>query len=364
MDASLYQPLFLTIVSVLCIAVGSSYIISSDNSLQEEGNYSIVIPLILSVAFIFFLGYRPISGQFVDTVAYALEYTNKDIDSVSMDWNSEWIWQWLLYGCKSINLGVSDFLTVIEAGYILTALFAIKQFMPSNPMLGMLFVWSSLMYFTFGVNGIRNGLACHIVLLALAFLLNSKYIIGGILCLISFGIHRSTILPIATMLTGLFLIKNINIAIYCWLFAIPISLILGKDITIFLSSLGFDDRMSSYTDISKDMSAFSKAGFRWDFLMYSSIPVLMAWYVCIKREIIDNWFNVICITYCLSNAFWILVIRSSFSNRFAYLSWFLYPIIIAYPLINMPIWEDQDKKIGYTLLAYCGFTIFMQVAYW
>ena len=40
------------------------------------------------------------------------------------------------------------------------------------------------------------------------------------------------------------------------------------------------------------------------------------------------------IIYLTANAFWILVIRSSFSNRFAYLSWFLMAIIIFYPFFK------------------------------
>jgi hypothetical protein len=59
-----------------------------------------------------------------------------------------------------------------------------------------------------------------------------------------------------------------------------------------------------------------------------------------------------------------MVIRSSFSNRFAYLSWFIYPLVIAYPLANLPVWKEQDQKIGVILLAYCGFTLFMEVIYW
>ena len=112
------------------------------------------------------------------------------------------------------------------------------------------------------------------------------------------------------------------------------------------------------------MSEFSRTGFRWDFLLYSAAPVVMAWYVCIKRNLQDNWYNVICTTYCLCNAFWVMVIRSAFSNRFAYLSWFLYPIVIAYPLVNMPLQEAQDRLTGWILLAYGGFSAFMWFFFW
>jgi len=55
------------------------------------------------------------------------------------------------------------------------------------------------------------------------------------------------------------------------------------------------------------------------------------------------------------------VIRAAFSNRFAYLSWFIYPLVIAYPLLRMNIWEDQDRKTAQILLAYSGFTFFMHL---
>ena len=72
-------------------------------------------------------------------------------------------------------------------------------------------------------------------------------------------------------------------------------------------------------------------------------------------------FNTIAIVYLLSNAFWIMVIRASFSNRFAYLSWFIYPLVLAYGVIRLHIWKDQDRKAAIILLGHAGFTILMYV---
>lgn len=340
------------------------YINSPKYSLQEKGN-SFIFPLIVSIILSLWLGNRTHSGfYFGDTNNYALIYKIINTNISTIDWNKEWLWDWLMIFCKKLNLSATNFFVLIEFGYILTALGAIIRFTPNNPLLGMLFVWSSLFFYSFGINGIRNGLACHIILLALSFLLDSKYIIGAILCFTAFSIHKSTMLPIAAIITGFIFKNKVKYAICVWLLSIPLSLIAGSAATSFFASLGFDDRMSSYSDANADMSMFSSSGFRWDFLFYSCFPVIMAWYVCIKRQINDNWYNVICITYCLCNAFWILVIRAAYSNRFAYLSWFIYPIVIAYPLINLPIWEDQDKKTGLILLAYSGFTLFMNIVYW
>lgn len=319
----------------------------------------------LSLIFLLWLGGRPVSGAyFGDSANYALGYSAATATgTVYVDWHGEWVWAWITLLCKKFDLDIHGFFTVIEAGYILSVLWAVKRFMPTNPMLGMVFVFTSLMFFSFGTNGLRNGMACHIILLAMSFFFDDKYIIGGLLCLAALGIHRSTMLPIVGMLTARFVLKDMKYAIMLWIGAIFVSLAIGDTATKFFASLGFDDRMSIY-NTAEYSAQFSQTGFRWDFLFYSSFPILMGWYVCVKKKIKDDWYRMLCVTYCLCNAFWVMVIRAAFSNRFAYLSWFMYPIIIAYPLINLPVWEDQDRKTALFLAAYCGFTVFMQVVYW
>ena len=348
----------------MAFAVGFRYLSSPGYTLQIEKR-NIIFPLIVSLIFVFWIGNRPISGlYFGDTANYAASYAlmgNEGI--VVVDLKAEWFWYFLMLTSKKLGLDIHAFFTLIEAGYILSVLWAVKRFMPTNPMLGMLFVFTSLMFFTFGTNGLRNGLACHIILLAMSFFFDDKYIIGALLCLIAFGIHRSTMLPIAGMFAGRFLMTDLKWAIYFWIISIFLSLALGNSIISYFASFGFDDRMSQYSNIEVD-SLFSHSGFRWDFLIYSAMPILMGWYVCIKKQIKDGWYKAMCITYTLCNAFWVMVNSAAFSNRFAYLSWFMYPIIIAYPLVNLPVWKDQDKKTGLILLAYSGFTLFMQGFYW
>ncbi len=164
-------------------------------------------------------------------------------------------------------------------------------------------------------------------------------------------------LPMAAILFTVFFYRDVKVFVYLWFASIFASLIAGGWFTQFFAGLGFDDRMSQYADIGTDI--FSHSGFRWDFLLYSSMPVWMAWYVCVKRRISDNWYNAICSTYLLCNAFWVLVIRASYSNRFAYLSWFIYPIVIVYPLVILPVWHNQDNRAGTILIAYIAFTFFM-----
>ena len=364
MSANLYEPIYLAAVLALSGWYWARNMTSGDYTFQERGG-GFLFPLVLCIALTIWIGFRPVSYLFGDTINYALEYRTLSPWSVQMNWHSEWIWQWLMVGCKRAGLSLEVFFTIVAAGYILSALWAVKRLMPSNPMLGMLFVLGSLMFFAFGVNGLRNGLACHLILLALSFLLDGKYLPGYLICLVAFGIHRSTLLPIAAISFGIFVSRDVRYAILFWLACILLSLVAGDAFSNFFGSLGFDDRLSAYTTgRGMNMRQFSRTGFRWDFLLYSAAPVVLAWYVCVKRGIRDNWYEVISTAYCLCNAFWILVIRSAFSNRFAYLSWFLYPIVVAYPLINMPVWEDQDRKVGWILLAYTGFSAFMLLLVW
>ena len=56
------------------------------------------------------------------------------------------------------------------------------------------------------------------------------------------------------------------------------------------------------------------------------------------------------------------MIRARFSNRFAYLSWFLYPIVLVYPLIEMPLFKKAPGlKLGIILIGQLVFTILMWV---
>lgn len=367
MDASLYQPIFLLLVALLALMMAGRLRAETTEYGIEEDSSGLVTAFLISVVLVFWLGNRPINGQyFVDTANYALQYSLEKYTFSTIDWHDEWVWNLFICICQQMHLDIHAVFTIVEAGYILSMLWAVEKLIPRNVLLAMVFVFASLSFFSFGVNGLRNGLACHLICLGLAFLLEGKYLPGALIYVVAFGIHRSSALPIAASIAGILVWRKpgfTKYAFYFWASSILISLVAGGPVTNFFSSLGFDDRMSSYATNS-DIETFSHTGFRWDFLIYSAMPVVMAYFVIFKRKASDNWYNVLAITYMLCNAFWIMVIRASFSNRFAYLSWFLYPLMIAYPLSNLPLWEDQPQKTSVILYAYAGFTLFMMLVYW
>ena len=418
-----YQPLYLAILSVITCMIAWRFYTSPDDELSEKGqpnNIWICIPLCLVL--VLWLGNRPVSSVFGDTFSYSHMYKNVRIAVINASMSGEWLFMWIIVWCRRAGLDVNGFFTVIDAIYIFTALLAVQKFVPKNPLLGMLFLCGSLMFFSYGTNGIRNGAACSIVLLAMAFLLESNYIMAAVLAAVAMSLHRSVALPLASIVAARWIIRDPRHALYIcacsivllamafllesnyimaavlaavamslhrsvalplasivaarwiirdprhalyiWIGSIGLSLIGGNAFINFFSSLGFDDRMEAYGSKDAENYGFSSTGFRWDFLLYSAMPVYLGYTVLIKHQVRDNWYRILYSTYCLANAFWVLVIRAAFTNRFAYLSWFMYGIVVAYPLIMMRVWDDQDRRTAIILLAFVGFTVIMNTLYW
>lgn len=369
----LYSTIYYIVLMIFCLIIAFLYLSSFNNErVLRSSSISKIIAIILSLFVIVFIGLRPVSGiAFIDMYLYNHSYVNILQDYVPIDFHEEWLWDNFSYFCKDIGLSNRDYFLVIDAIYFGLMLVACWRLMRNNLLLAVLFCFVSFSCFTYGVNGLRNGMACSILMLSITFLKKNniaELCVALLLMITSISIHRSTMLPAVCAIAALTFVRKTEWAIAFWGISILISLVAGNSIAEFFSNFGFDDRMSQYANLNEigeiNTNIEYDVGFRWDFLIYSMMPIIMVWYVTVKRNFKDNMYNIISITYILANAFWVMVIRSNQSNRFAYLSWFLYPLVIAYPLLRMNIWENQDRKTGLILLAYSGFTFFMQFIYY
>lgn len=386
---TLVPQLYYWAVFLFCLFLYFNYS-GSDNCDKLLKKNSMYPALILTLFLMVYMGLRPVSHTFGDTVNYAYIYRNAaGLAFFSPDFEEEWLWDFILQTCKQSGFTVNMWFFIIEIGYLGFVFLGLRKLLHENPWMGMLFFLSAFSTFSFGTNGIRNGLACSMVIFAFAIAANrniGQLIIAAIVLVLAFGIHRSTALPIIAFFVASYLIKSPKVAIGFWVASIGLSLVLGDYFTNFFMGLGFDDRMTSYgSAMDKYKESFSNAGFRWDFLLYSAMPVWLTWYVCKKvdegkamygetMEEIETGvpgagriadahsmrvFYILSTTYMLANSFWVMVNKAAFSNRFAYLSWFMYPVVIAYAVIRLHIWEDQDKKAGLILVAHAGFTLGM-----
>lgn len=372
-----YSTAYYILLVFLCWFTTLYYIGSNGQKiLHAEGSLSQGMAVVLTVLMIFFVGLRELARDFGDTIGYsrAYDHISRITQYEAIDFKVEWLWENLQIFCKNVlGMNVHDFFVFVAFFYFGGMLLASFILTRKNLWIAMMLFFSAFNTWSYGVNGIRNGLACSIVLVSIALLATdeSKNNIRKIFCIVlmvlAMSIHRSTMLPSVAALTSLYVVKDTKWALRFWFASIIISLVAGPMIESFFASLGFDDRMSRYSEGKYNeyyQSAVSHTGFRWDFLLYGAFPVLLTWYVTVYRKFKDPVFSVLANTYLFCSAFWIMVIRASFSNRFAYLSWFIYPLLFTYPLLRMNLWKDQDRKTALILFAYSGFTFFMFFIYY
>lgn len=357
-----YKTFYHILMLILSIITGLTYTNSNGCTklLQQNSGF---YPLIFALLFTFFLGLRPVSGRFFADMGmynHMWYVVNMDQDISYFDIRKEWFFRWFLIFCKRMVPDSHFWFLMCSIIYIGSQVWACKKLLKENLWLPVLLVFYSYQFFAYGTNGIRNGMACGLMMLILAFFCDGNkkgYLIGTFLFLIAMGCHRSVMLPMVALLGSMFFIKDLKWAIWIWIACIFLSLIGGTTFQHLIMGLGLDDRMESYGS-SEHMKRFSRTGFRWDFLLYSAIPLYLIYQV-IKQKIQDKSFNLLAGTYLLSNAVWILVCRVQFSNRFAYLSWFLFGLVIAYAVVRIPIWQNQDKKAGLVVIGSALITILL-----
>ena len=338
------------------------YSILQNKNAQRIIKRNRIQPLIFAYAILFILvvGFRPVSNAFGDTTVYARGYQEYSSVSERIIFDKDSLFYSLMWLCSQY-VSVNWFFFLIDILYIVPIVFACYRLLKNNTDIGLVFCFAAFSFFSYGVNGIRNGVACSFVFLALTFIRGSSFdkIICTLLSIIAIFIHASAALPVVCMLAAFF-VKKPGIMFYFWALSIAVSLVAGNSVANLFASLGFDDRISDYIhpDIEDDL--YTVTGFRWDFLLYSAAPILLGWYIVFKRKVYDSTYLLLLGTYIFANAFWVMVIRAEFSNRFAYLSWFLYPIVIAYPLLRLRIWpKTQGQKAAVIMAAHLAFTLFM-----
>ncbi|MEP5602788.1 MAG: EpsG family protein, partial [Algibacter sp.] len=267
------------------------------------------------------------------------------------------------YYMKTLSyiVNVNIFFLITEALYVLPTYFISKKYFKEYWFYAFLMFVVSFSFYSYGTNGIRNGLATSLVLWGLCY--SNKKIIMSLFFIIAVFCHKSMLLPVMAYVLTIFY-NNPKTYLKAWLLAIPISLFLGSLFVTLFTSLGFgDDRLAGYLT-GEYTETEIKTGFRWDFIFYSAFPVFAGWYFIVKKGFQDHFYNQLFNTYLICNAFWILVIRANFSNRFAYLSWFLMAIVVIYPILKQSFFKNQQIMIAKIVTAYFLFTFLMYIIYY
>ena len=350
-----YMPIFYNFILIL-IVIAIIKISTKENFIGHDINDKLS-SLLLLIILTFFIGLRPVSGRYFGDMAiyntYFELYANGDIVVETKDPQ----WHYFMKFCSAI-MSSSMFFLICELLYILPLYLACKRWFKGGGYTLFLMFIASFSFFPYATNGLRNGIATSILILAFSYKKNisvKKYV----LFLLATAFHLSAIIPISGYLLTVFF-KKTKYFLCGWIIAIPLSIILGSFWENFFASIGFgDERLSYLTSGNINNDSFAYTGFRFDFVLYSTAAVFAGYYFIIKKKFNDKIYIQLFNIYLTANTFWILVIRANFSNRFAYLSWFLIAFVIFYPLLKKRFFKNQKKILILSMIVYFSFTYSM-----
>lgn len=361
---SIYQPTYLTVATVLALICFSQYN-NKKGAITVTNSHSIG-GIILTVFYVLFIGLRPTTGKglsdaFGDTVNYISHYNLLEGSPFFFSFDTEnVIFDNLFSWWASENLGITPFFLLCNFLYFACAYKAIVKMFPEDRYAVFLVFLTAFSAYSASVNAVKAGVAGSIFLLALAY--RQNLIISIPLVLISLGFHHSMNVLVAAYICCM-IVKRPKYFYFAWIFSLCMAL---AHVTYFqVLFAGFtDDHGASYLLSVGENWGGKSTGFRFDFVLYSVMPLIMGWYAIKKRRINDNLYNFILSVYIFSNSIWLLCMYASFTNRIAYLSWFMYPIVIVYPCLLPQFGADRYKVFAKVATLHLAFTIFMNVVYY
>ena len=360
MDPYLYSSIFLFLAVLLSMVEATKY--SGDKLQLSNRPREPEKLLVLALLLILWLGLRPVSWAFGDTGNYAQIYLSAT-NAAGAEPDGDLLFYGIMNSMIEGGFNVRIWFLVIEIFYIGCTAYSVYKLFPYRTMTAFAVVLASFSFYAYGVNGIRQGMACALFLSAITLVKERRWILVALFCAMAASTHSSVLLPIGALVLSYFY-KNTKVYAYIWVLCIVLALV-GSDFfeTLFASKgIMITGHDSSYlTNDNVDMSQFSNTGFRYDFLLYSSVPVIFGYYFVVKKRFDDNWYKILLNTYIICNSFWVLINESWLSNRIAYLSWSMYAFVLMYPLLTNPYVKKRRLKINYVVIGNAAFSTLMWI---
>lgn len=353
-----YKEIYFIGISIL-VLVGIFRLLRYGKAVQSNSVKNYVYLGLSTSVLILYVGLRDPFGSFLvlgDTARYSLDY----IGLTTSIYPTEASKDVLFFGFMSLSarlFHVTIFYLVCAFIYVGLPVVLLNKWFKNQSYTAFLFVVSSMSYWGYAVNGLRSGLASSIFLLGLALYPRKVFML--LVCLIAVGFHKSMLLPFIIAILALFNPKP-KLSFIIWGFMLMFSVTVGPYLESLLSAFAFTDfRVENFFVNQLDGKEVEK-GFRLDFVIYSLTGILFG-YNAIKRGLANNKLYVYLFNlYTLTNAVWLIVIRAPYTNRVAYLSWFLLPILLAYPLLKTDFYKRPHEKTALVLVLSLLFALFIE----
>ena len=173
--------------------------------------------------------------------------------------------------------------------------------------------------------------------------------------------HITTLISVLAFLLGHY-IRKPKLFLWGWLGCFVVSLVAGGSVQALIGQYfenSEETRIAGYVLSESDQGY--RVGFRWDFVLYSMVGILVPLFYRIYYRVRDKLYDTLFCAYLAANGFWLLVIRIPYSDRVAYLSWFLFPLLLLTPLVRWREIPAKGQKVALCLFAQAAFSVFMAI---
>lgn len=354
--AEIYQDIYLLFILLLAFIYLSNYRINKIKSKHPQSSVATVVVLIIVILYI---GLRPLSEVFADMPQYYGYLQSFHNTTFSFDMEAEnLLYDNLMMYSACHNTPYPLFYLLIAAIYFVCYYICIRMLFPRDTLIMFILFLSAFLTFSSSTNGIKAGAATAIFMVAIANYDDWKVWIP--LLLVSWGFHHAMHLPIAAFLCSKVL-RNPKFYFFVWFFCLFCAIANIKDFQVMFA--GFtDEKGASY--LMSDGGWGGRSGFRFDFVLYSAMPILVGWYSIIKRKFADKYYKSILNIYMLTNGVWMLCMYMNYNNRVAALSWGMYVVVLFYPILRCAWPGNKNAVFRRMAWAHIGFTLVMHFVYY
>lgn len=360
LPAEYYIYVYILLVAIFTFIAIKPYTVYGMEQISVLEKENILKTALLTVFMVLFIGLRPVSGVFMDMGGYALAWNSYQYSGFNIN-EENFLFDNLRFFMSSAGFSYTSFFLLIALIYFGCMAWACRELFPQDTLIAFLVCLAAFSTFSFGTNGIKAGSAASIFLVAIAMKDKGKTFLAILFLIISLGFHHSMVLPIASFVVCLF-VKKPRLYRYLWIACFIIALLHIK----FFQNLfaGFVDDHSAGYLLGEEIRHETFGGFRIDFILYSAVPIFVGWWLE-KRQIEQSEnYSFILNLYTLINAMWLLCMYASYTNRIAYLSWLMYPVVLIYPFLKIKVLPNQYQVFRTVVIAHLCFTLFMEFIYY
>lgn len=363
-DAKYYDDIYIWLIVLLSLVVFIQYGNKKQSPFYTNKRVPFIGGILLTLFLVFFIGLRPINGVFADMIGYYNLLWSLKGDVFNFEWNTDNIlFDNYVSFLSSKKISVEFFFLSIASIYFVGIAWASSWLFPNDKMAAFLVYLGALSTFSFSVNGIKAGAAASLFLVAIAMYEKRKWLWTVVFILLSLGFHHSMALSVVAFVVCL-VVKNTKWFLWFWLFCFVIALLHVSFFQILIGGLADESGAIYLMGEGETVRRDVFGGFRIDFILYSAVPIIFGCYGMMRKKQFSQKYSFLLNLYMLLNGVWMLCMYAEYTNRIAYLSWQLLPIVLIYPFLKEDWSGRQYRTFQYVAFGHLAFTLFMNYIYY